>query len=222
MARTSRALVALLAVASWVAPAAAGTLSVTYQITGGTVIAPPGGEVKSGMYTVDFDALGSFTIVPGPAILKSLSFSGFDTYTRYGDFISTRFNLQLAGEVSGNGTVNSRFRNAAPASLRGTAAIHCSGGTCPAGGFVPSVTQYGPMILTAPMSAIAINRSTANISGGFQIVGVTSGFFSMSLIGQEISRTFVPEPHAHGMVLAAIVSIGWVGAWLRRPRPSMR
>jgi hypothetical protein len=217
MARTALALATLFVVGPWVgAASAAGTLRVEYQVTGGSFIAPPGATITGGMYAVEFQALGRFTIVSGPAILKSLSFSGFDTYLAYGDVISTNFTLQLNGEAAGNGTVGSGFRNAASASALGPLALHCTGATCPYGGFVPSVSQFFSLIANAPASGIGINGNSVVLSGTYQIVGATSGFFSISLTGQEISRVFMPEPQGNWTGLVAIVCLAGVGAWARR------
>ena len=160
--------------------------------------------------------MGSFTIVSGPAILKSLSFSGFDTYVTYGDFISTNFTLQLNGEAVGNGTVGSGFRNAARASARGPLAIHCSGATCPYGGFVSSVTQFFTLIASVPTSGIRIHGNNVVLTGTYRIAGATTGFFSISLTGQEISRVFLPEPRGPWRLLGPIVSLAGVGAWSHR------
>ena len=173
------------------------------------------------MYAVEFEALGSFTIVSGPAILKSLSFSGFDSYVTYGDYISTNFTLQLSGEAVGNGTVGSGFRNAAPVSAQGPLATHCSGATCPYGGFVSSVTQFYTLIASVPTSGIRIQGNSVVLTGTYRIAGFTTGFFSISLTGQEVSRVFVPEPQAHWSVLGAIVSLAGVGAWSRRTRDAV-
>jgi hypothetical protein len=218
MARAGLVLATLFLVGLWISPAsAAGTLRVEYQVTGGSFITPPGAAITGGMYAVEFQALGRSTIVSGPAILKSLSFSGFDTYLTYGDVISTNFTLQLNGEAAGNGTVGSGFRNVASASALGPLALHCSGATCPSGGFVPSVSQFSSLIANAPASGIHINGNNVALSGTYQIVGVTSGFFSISLTGQEVSRVFMAEPQGTWMGLVAIICFAGVGAWSRRP-----
>ena len=118
---------------------AAGIVSIEYQITGGNVVNPPGSVVTSGMYTVEFSALGTFTLVSGAAILKSFSFSGYDIYVTYGDTISTAFNVVLNGEVAGNGTAGGRFSNAVSAFFSGPARFHCEGGTCEYAGFTSNV-----------------------------------------------------------------------------------
>jgi hypothetical protein len=207
--------VAALLTLGWAAQSAAGTLSIEYEISGGTVITPPGGTINGGMYTVEFDASGSFTIVPGPAILKSFRFSGSDTYLTYGDTISTNFNVQLNGELAGNGTLAGGFSNAAPAVFSGPAGLHCSGGTCAVAGFVQSVTKFYTLLVSAPQAGIAINPAGASISGTYQLVGLTSGAASMSFIGQEVSRTFVPEPDRDWLALAALVSIAGLRTMFR-------
>ncbi len=209
----SVAVAALLAL-GWAAPTAAGTLSIKYAITGGTVILPPGGAINGGMYTVEFDASGSLTIISGPAILKSFSFSGSDTYVTYGDTISTVFSVLLNGELAGNGTVAGGFSNTALALFSGPAGIHCSGGTCGAAGYTPSVTQFTSLLLSAPPGGIAINATGAYITGSYMLGG-TGDSISVSFTGQEISRTFVPEPDQHWMGLVALASLAGLATWSR-------
>lgn len=179
---------------------------------------PPGSVVTGGTYTVNFSALGPFTLVSGPATLKSFSFSGYDIYVTYGDTISTSFNVGLNGQVAGNGTAGSGFNNAVSAFFSGPAGFHCSGGTCAYAGFIPSVTRFYTLRITAPAAGIAINGNTANVAGSFQLVGVSSGPALVSLSGQEVSRTFVPEPDQHWMVIVTMVSIAAARAWSRRTR----
>lgn len=204
------------------APAAAGTLSIKYQITGGGFILPPGAAINGGMYTVEFDASGSFTIIPGPAILKSFSFSGTDSYMTYGDTFSTAFNLLLNGEPAGNGTVAGGFSNVEPVLFSGTLGLHCSGGTCGYAGFVPSVTQFYSLLVSAPTVGFTINAAGANLTGTYSIVGVGSDRVSIFFTGQEVSRTFVPEPDQHWMGLVALASIAGLRIWSRGARTAQR
>lgn len=220
MRRLALSLGGALALVSLAVPAAAGTLRIAYGITGGTVVVPPGATIKGGMYTVEFEASGIATIVSGPAVLKTFSFSGSDFTVTYGDVLVTNFTVQLNPGLAGIATLAGGFWNAATANFAGVVGVHCSGGTCPSGGFVQSVTKFFSLVVSAPSSNLSIDGNGAHLVGGYEIVGVTADQFSVSFTGQEISRTFMPEPRPHWLVLAAVGSIAAIEARSRRARAS--
>jgi hypothetical protein len=140
----------------------------------------------------------------------------------YGDTISTAFNQLLNGELAGNGTVAGGFSNAAPGVFSGSAGFHCSGGTCGSAGFVPSVTKFYSLFVSAPAAGIAINATGGSLTGTYSIVGLGSDRVSISFTGQEVSRTFVPEPDQHWMGLVALASIAGLRTWSRGARTAQR
>jgi hypothetical protein len=191
-------------------PAAAGSVEIVYEITGGSFGTPPGGSVTGGGYTLRLQANGPLTPVSGPAALETFSLRGTDQTVYYGNVLTSHFTVVLTKPVGGGGTVASGFRNSALAVLTGPVHIHCSGPNCAMAGFPPSVSQSFPLRNAAMPSGVSLYPSGGRASGTYQIAGTTD-FFSLSFMGREVERTFVPEPDSRGLALAAVV--GLVALW---------
>jgi hypothetical protein len=184
----------------------AGTLTITYEITGGSFIAPPGGSVTGGRYTIRLPADGPASPLSGPAVLESFSMLGTDHTVYYGNALDSHFTIVMTTSVSGNGTVGSGFRNGGLAVLSGPMHVHCSGPNCATAGLPASETQIIPLRATAFGSGISLHPGGGRASGTYQLLG-SSGSFSISFTGREIDRTFVPEVGARGLSLVAALVV---------------
>lgn len=224
--RGARAAAGLFAFCLFATPATAVPVDVTYQldslsITSATLGLQTLGLVPgSGTITVRFAngtagghvGAGAMHVVSGAFQLTNtfsatifgnpLVFSGFQSLT-------------IPGSGGGNATAGGAFTLGTVAHIA-SGFLHCAGAICPLAGFYSSVVQP----VTSGLRPLNI---TAGIISGFPSVGPqifngagtagTGGGYALglSITGQEISRTVVPEPGTALLVGLGLAGLGVTG-----------
>jgi MYXO-CTERM domain-containing protein len=218
----------LFLLAGWPAPAVAGTVTIFYQINGGSTVAPAGTvPISSGSFSVTFQAAGSYTRLTGPAVLNSFQVVGGKTYPiAPGASIQLTFSSLLLAPVSGTGTAGGVFANIGIAAISGPYNLHCFDtvvGACSGAGFAPSVVLSYPFTAVANAGQLNINAGTGPASGSLSAIYVSalgSGPFTTTFIGQEVSRSFVPEPASAPLAGLGLLALGGYAARRRVRRTS--
>ena len=144
----------LLAFGTLTSPAAtaAGTISVTYGITGGSSSAGP---ITSGSFSLLLPGADPFTPLPGPATLVSFSASG--------PSISIQLVSELAGTVSGN------FTSLEQADFVGTAFGFPGTGTAQAGDL--TIADPGTAVSVLNVSGFAFTTNYGSVGGSVSAIG---------------------------------------------------
>jgi hypothetical protein len=191
--------------------ASAGTTTIEYQITGGSVT---GGDIvnapvaATGGWAIRYPAGGPNTLSSGPATLLSVSVVMPPAFTVERYFLDS-FQLSLTSAVGGGGTPAAGFSNLAPAAFEGVINAHCFG-YCGYYNLVTSVAKDFPLYVTAAAGGLQFQGDVADLSGNFTIPNLPDlGFGRIALTGQEVRRTFVPEP-----TLAAMLPLAFAAVWL--------
>jgi hypothetical protein len=177
----------------WSAPAAAGVVTITYEITSSSTENDLGAD--PGQLTVTYQAADINTLLTGQALLSTLNFNG-STVTTGG--ATTGGVFQILSPVVATFAGYSSFITSI-----GTASISAGFGTFASGApVIIGSTLYNQ----APQLQWQVLGGGASISGAFLEVAYSGTTIQIaSFVGQETSRTFtpsVPEPSA-GLLLAA-------------------
>lgn len=212
-------LLAALVLASLPAPARAGSLTINYEITSGSlsnVPWPGGGPVLGGSMSLRYSAVGPSTICtsfPCEPTATLLTLSAFGSTQGAQLQAPAAFGLvQLFSASSGSlyGLNSHRWRTGPAFS---NAPAFCVPGNCPVGPY--SVLVTGQVFGFPSPSGFLFALSFSNNTPG-PYYSSFAGAINVS--GQEVSRQFVPEPRA-GLLLAAGL-LGLAGATaLRQRRP---
>jgi hypothetical protein len=215
--RTPFMLLRAIALAMLLLPAAAsaGKLTVDFDfsgssvsILGGLIDVPPDGSIGAASGQIDFfGALGTATAQGGAAQIKNLALSG--------TFAKSTFGLDLSGAVGmtqggvGAGGITGGLANASfnPFLIDLTGFANCAGGTgCTVLGL--PATFNGQKAVSIPALAVFNLNSIGNamVSGIFTL---TIGGFTavLNLVGNEVGRTFIPEPHTAGLMMLGVAGL---------------
>ncbi len=196
-----------------------------------------GPNAVTGMFTVHWGAAS----VAGPITQGKFidGISNTDMYMDAGIFVVTGVTntVLLPSPASGEpGTVAGgtfSFSGGVVADSSATGYIHCTSGACAMGGFTLSVsrplTPTGPGPFPASMPAWSFTGGVAGASGASwngatfnsTVPASTSGdpftvVVETSYMGQEISRTPVPEPGILALLLPGIAGLGALRRLRRR------
>ena len=232
MRNPALALAALLALAGYAPTANAASMDVTYTAfatVSGLGIGPLG-PPAIGTATVRYTAAPggvisgpTGTILHGPAALLAGTFAGPLGFTAGGDI----FTGMATGTFMGvpGGVLASTGSLVLPVGGVVGGTLHCSGGTCPAAGFVPSVIT--PLFL--PFAATLMAPGAATLGSSllpiFTFLPVTVGTFggfpiTASVSFSEIpgSRHFVPEPNTAALLGLGLFGLAGAGRVVRRKR----
>ncbi len=217
------ALVCLLAASK---PAEAGIVEVTYDLSRSTVFFannPAGPASPVGTMTLAYSSVGS-TIVNGPVSLKSGSFSQVLDIGTGVDADSGTMAFTLTGPAPGSLTTGSAI---AGIGIHGAVVVtfHCGfwcsvfGGVKTNNYVVSAGASLGLFSSTAAVPVSGTHTVAFSPSKTFGSLPVGSGIpVSVTIVGQEISRTVVPE--ARPAVLlgagAALVLLGAGWRWRAR------
>jgi len=195
----------------------AGTITVQFDFTGSSVAilggfinVPPDGAINAGSGEIDVQGFSPVNPQPGAAALRNLSLAGTIAKTGFGVNITGAIGATQPGTASGTlspGLANLSFN---PFVLNFTGFANCAntgtGTGCTVLGLPATFT--GPRTFTIPSLAVS-NLATpgaAGLNGSFTF---TLGGFTavLSLVGNEVSRSFIPEPNTFGLLALGVAGL---------------
>lgn len=197
--------------------ARAGSVTIQYELTGGTAVSDFfEGSVTAGKYKLTLPASGANTVLSGPATLETLSVRAAlsSSYQQ----LQQTVQLTLLAPLPGQGAPGSVFLGGA-GKLSGYEILHClaSGSLCTYYGFTPSVPQLNPSFRVYPdaVGGVSIQGAAGTAQGSYLTgYGLYSGRVSFQFTGNEVSRTFVPEPLRRALLPTALLALAllrWAG-----------
>ena len=211
----------------------AATVDVTYNLGGGiTVVGPSAGTltpgaVLAGTSTLSYSStpVSPGSIVAGPVHVQALTFVQTFALTKLfgasGATLTGAFGLQLppsgAGSLSGGGALNLTGN-----SVFQLLSLHCNAVACPLftlTGFTSIMFSAGTVIPTVPLMGTG-HLGTAT-PGAISLTGpIFTNFItvpiSFGVTGNEVSRTFVPEPGTGALVAFGVAAMAGASSLRRR------
>ena len=173
--------------------AGAGTITVQYQVNSGSLVSGSlNFPVTSGFFTVTTQGTGPTTKASGAATLNTASAMG------------PNLSGNLIAAVAGTANLASTFVNQVMATLTGTVTGITGTGIAP----------VGQLTIMNAAAATATFRATGFAFGGIG-VAVTG---TLTLTGQEVSRSFIPEPGTFSLLGLGLVGLAAAGTGARRRR----
>lgn len=226
MPRTLPLTATVLAVLGFAVPSQAGRIDIDFDFTGssvsilgGTVNIPPDGQISSASGTIGVPGAGLVTASAGPgAKFRDLTLDATLDATTLGVHLTG--GAQATQLAAANGSLTGGLGNLVfgNAQLSLNVNVNCSGSTAVCGALSLPIASSGPQVLalgTIPISGLG-TAGAGFVSGAFSITlgGLTA---VLNLVGTEVSRTYVPEPHTFGLVAFGLVSLA-ATRWAHRRR----
>jgi len=218
---------------TFVGTANAGVITATYDLTGSTLTTTSllGSDTDqiTGQVTIQYGAasingpISWAALVAGSAtttIINPNTQPGGGQLTLNGS-TTTTVTAPGAGGPIGAATV---LLSPAPAQVTGS--IHCTGGICGLAGFTASVPQpqTGPgVVALATVGGVVFTSGQAGL-GNWAGVPYTltqaggQATLTFAYVGQEVSRTFVPEPGTASLLGLGLAVLAGAGSFSRRHR----
>ncbi len=205
----------------------AGVITAQYDLTGSTVTTntPLGSDVDqiTGTVTVQYGAATINAPISWAAVV-----AGNSTTTIQQTFGTS---LVLTGSTTTTvtapgtgGPIGAATIALAPAPGGMTGSIHCTGGLCGLAGFPASVPQpqTGPASLVLATAGGLVFTSGQAGLGHWNAVPYTitasAATLTFAYVGQEISRSFIPEPGTASLLGLGLVALAGAGRFTRRLR----
>jgi hypothetical protein len=199
-------------------PARAGHVTVTFDFSGSSVSLlggllqiPPDGSIGPASGQLVVNALGSATPLAGPAQIQNFNLAGSVNAVAFGNTITGNLALnQIGAPVPGSLTPGlAQVVFGAPMQISRAGGINCVGPTC--GILSLPVALTGTQLLNLAAMPIAnlglVGGAFVNGSFAITLAGLTG---TLQLVGSEVSRVYVPEPHSAGLLLLGLVGLaGW-------------
>jgi hypothetical protein len=229
MRRTRGALVApVTAVVLFLAAtsARAGNITIDFDLTGSSVSLlggilniPPDGSITSASAQVTVQGSSATNATAGAAQITNLVLMATINGTVGGAVsITGGFTASQVGGGAGSLTAGLLNVNVSTITFNLNGLVNCFGGLCPALGTFPVSAVNSLSVLTGlggfgiggigSLGAATLNAVLALSIGGNSAV--------VSLVGQEIGRTFIPEPNSFALVGLGMLGLAGFGARRRR------
>ncbi len=188
----------------------AGKITVQFDFTGssvsllgGFITVPPDGAILAGSGQLDVMGGGIANPAAGAASLQNVSLAGTLNKTGFGVNITGAFGATQPGTATGGLSAGLAHLTFNPFLMNFTGFANCAntgtGTGCTVLGLPATFT--GPKTFT--INSLAVSKlstlGSAALSGTFTF---TLGGFTavLSLVGSEVSRTFIPEPNTFGLL----------------------
>ena len=209
--------------AAFAGPARAVPIAIQFDFTGSTISMlgglvqiPPDGSITSGSGTLIVSGAGLATPAAGPATLYSFQLAATVNASTFGNTITGNPTVTQIGGVGGMLTPSLTQAFFGPMQIALGGALGCTGPTC-AILSLPAVLGGTQFLALAPLPLGNLaSVGNAFIDGTFAITfnGLTG---SLHLVGAEVSRVVIPEPHTAGLLALGIFALaGWRIARTRR------
>lgn len=196
----------------------AGTVEVEFDLTGSTLSAlggninvPPDGTITSGSMRMRLSGVGSMTVSPGPASFAAFSLGLTVDALLSGALVTGAASMTQNGVADGSlTTALVHMAATSPFRVSATGSFDCAGVGCSALGSFPvtfnGIQTIGPPVTFALGSIDTPGQATAS---GTLLMMLGTHTAVLGVVGNEISRTFVPEPdwpwHAAVLVGSLVV-----------------
>jgi hypothetical protein len=195
--------------------ARAGQLTVNFDfsgssvaILGGFITVPPDGSITNASGQVVLTAAGPLTVTAGPAQLSNLAFAGTIAKNSLGVNINGAIGATQPLAATGSLSTGLNHLVFSPFQLNFTGFANCTSTGPGCGVLELPATFNDPKTFTIASLAVGnlgINGA-AFLNGSFDF---TIGGFTavLNLVGNEVSRTFVPEPNTFGLVALGLAGL---------------
>jgi hypothetical protein len=195
--------------------ARAGQLTVDFDfsgssvaILGGFITVPPDGSISSASGQVVLNAPGLLTAAPGPAQLANLAFAGTIAKNDLGVNISGAIGGSQVAAAAGSLSTGLDHLSFSPFQLSFTGFANCTS-TGPGCGVLGLPATFDETKLFTIASLAVGNLGVAGgafVSGTFDFT--VGGFTAvLNLVGNEVARTWVPEPNTFGLVALGVAGL---------------
>jgi len=210
--------------AAFAGPARAVPIAIQFDFTGssvsmlgGIVQVPPDGSINSASGTLIVTGAGLATPSPGPVLLQSFGLAASVNAVTFGNTITGNPSITQIGVAGGTLTPSlSQVVFGAPMQIALAGVLNCSGPSCAILSLPAALTGTQLLNLAAmPIANLAaIGNAAIDATYAITLNGLTG---SLHLVGTEISRVVVPEPHTAGLLALGIAALaGWRVARARR------
>ena len=172
-------------------------------LLGGFITVPPDGAISAGSGQLEVPGTGLLTPGGGGARLQNVSLAGTLSKTDFGVTINGAFGATQPGTAVGGLSAGLGHLTFNPFVVNFTGYANCANAGTGTGCTVLGLpaTFTGPKTFT--INSLAVSKlstlGSAALSGTFTF---TLGGFTavLSLVGSEVSRTFIPEPNTFGLL----------------------
>ena len=205
------------------APSArAGTITIDFDLTGSGVVLlggilniPPDGSITAASARVTVQGSNLTNASAGAAQLSNLTLMATINGTVGSAVVLTGgfSGTQIGG---GAGSLSGGLANliVATLTLNLNGLVNCFGGLCPALGTFPVSAVNSVTVLTGigSMGIGGLGTLSAATLNGVLSLTIGGATAVVSLVGQEVNRTFIPEPNTFALVglgMLGLAGLGW-------------
>jgi hypothetical protein len=189
----------------------------TISALGGAIVIPPEGSIGAASASIRVPGVVTGTVSSGPGSITGLTFSNVTVDGTVLGAATITGPATAAQLAPAPGTLASlgRFVMTGNMLLQATGTFQCVGNAILCDGF--PVSFSGTQTVGGP---VTLNFGSLGVSGAATVTGVLTlslgGLVAtFDLVGQEVSRSYVPEPPRVAGLAAAFVLLGGL-LWLRR------
>jgi hypothetical protein len=210
------------------APSArAGTITIDFDLTGSSIALlggilniPPDGSITAASAQVTVQGSDLTNASAGAAHLGNLMLTATINGTVGSAVLLTGgFSANQVGGGAGALSSGLANLNVAALTLNVNGLVNCFGGLCPALGTFPISAVNSLSVLTGigSMGIGGLGTLSAATLNGILSLTIGGNTAVLSLVGQEVNRTYIPEPNTFALVGLGVLGLAGLG-W-RRTRP---